>query len=114
MSNQPRYAQIAADLRARIERGEYKTGDQIPTKAELMTQWGAALNTVARAVTELQQAGLIETFHGVGSFVRTPPEPTPTLDEEVTALRDRVATLEQQLAALHEHLGVAPPATDPA
>ncbi|MBH0780364.1 GntR family transcriptional regulator [Nocardia bovistercoris] len=109
MSNQPRYAQIVADLRARIERGEYKTGDQIPTKAELMDQWGVALNTVARAVTELQQAGLIETHHGVGSFVRTPPTPTPTLDEEVATLRGRVTALEGHLTALYEHLGIPQP-----
>jgi DNA-binding GntR family transcriptional regulator len=106
---QPRYAQIADELRARIERGDYKPGDQIPTKAELMAQWGVALNTVARAVTELQQAGLIETHQGLGSFVRVPPEPEPTSQDELAVLRARVIRLEEQLAAVYEHLGLEPP-----
>lgn len=35
-----------------------------------MEQWSAALNTVARAIQELRNEGLVETFHGVGSFIR--------------------------------------------
>ena len=65
MVSKPRYALIADDIRAKISSGDYAPGAQLPTKAQLMEQWGAALNTVARAITELQNEGLVETFHGV-------------------------------------------------
>jgi DNA-binding GntR family transcriptional regulator len=108
----PRYLQIATDLRERIERGDYAPGDKIPTKAELMAQWGVALNTVDRAVSELQKAGLIETHHGVGSFVRSVPESEQQDPEkQIAELRTRVAKLEEQLAAVYAHIGLVDPNT---
>lgn len=101
--------EIADDLRAKIERGDYRPGDQIPTKAELMAEWGVALNTVARAVSELQLAGWVETQQGRGSFVRVPDAPDPTTAEEVVALRERVARLEDLVVSLHQHLGLEIP-----
>jgi GntR family transcriptional regulator len=71
----PKYRQIAHDLQARIERGDYPPGSRLPTKAELMAQHGVALNTVDRAIDELRKAGLAETLQGVGTFVRTPEPP---------------------------------------
>ncbi|MGW6335277.1 GntR family transcriptional regulator [Nocardia rhamnosiphila] len=107
----PRYQQIATDLRERIERGDYAPGDKIPTKSELMTQWGVALNTVDRAVSELQKAGLIETHHGVGSFVRAVTEPEQDPAEQIAELRGRVTHLEEQLAAVYAHIGLTAPDT---
>ncbi|MBF6163003.1 GntR family transcriptional regulator [Nocardia cyriacigeorgica] len=104
--SKPRYAQIADDIRGKITRGDYVPGDQLPTKAQLMEQWSAALNTVARAITELQNEGLVETHHGIGSFVREPSPPDETdLDvaDELGQLRQRVAQLEAMCARV-EHL----------
>jgi DNA-binding GntR family transcriptional regulator len=118
MVSKPRYALIADDIRAKIRRGDYAPGDQLPTKAQLMEQWSAALNTVARAITELQQEGLVQTIHGVGSFVQA-PEPVPEDADEITQLRARVEQLEvmcsrvEQLEALmmevFNNLGLAYP-----
>ncbi|MBF6235079.1 GntR family transcriptional regulator [Nocardia farcinica] len=105
MVSKPRYALIADDIRAKIRSGEYAPGDQLPTKAQLMEQWGAALNTVARAINELQNEGLVETFHGVGSFVQA-SEPTGGKDDpasEIERLRIRVEQLESMCARV-EHL----------
>ena len=35
----PKYRQIAVDLRARIETGEYPVDSQLPTKPELMDRY---------------------------------------------------------------------------
>jgi len=112
MVSKPRYAQIADDIRARIASGEYAPGSQLPTKAVLMDQWHAALNTVARAITELQQEGLVETFHGVGSFVRA--QPSDTEDDagdydEMEALRVRVEHLEALMQEVFSNLGLPYP-----
>lgn len=112
MVSKPRYAQIADDIRARIASGEYAPGSQLPTKAQLMEQWHAALNTVARAITELQQEGLVETFHGVGSFVQAAPFPTDDGDgdeSELEALRVRVEHLEALMQEVFSNLGMTYP-----
>ncbi|MEU4841753.1 GntR family transcriptional regulator [Nocardia testacea] len=95
----PRYLQIADSLREKIEQGIYAPGDQLPTKATLCDEWGAAVNTVERALQELRENGLIETFHGVGTFVRTAKEPTSE-NAEIADLRARITTLEGQVAEL--------------
>lgn len=126
MVSKPRYALIADDIRAKIERGDYAPGDQLPTKAQLMEQWSAALNTVARAINELRDEGLVETFHGVGSFVQAPAPPTgddTDVAEELRRLRERVAALEVMCARVEHlealmmevfsNLGLTYPAADP-
>lgn len=57
-----------------------------------MEQWSAALNTVARAIQELRNEGLVETFHGVGSFIRAQ---TPEADEETDDQSDLLARVER-------------------
>ncbi|WP_181724221.1 GntR family transcriptional regulator [Nocardia gipuzkoensis] len=101
----PRYLLIADDLRERIGRGEYAPGDQIPTKANLMEQWNVALNTVDRAVDALRKEGLIETFQGVGTFVRSQSEPEPE-EDELADLRERVARLETQMMDVYANMGL--------
>ena len=70
----PRYRQIAADLRARVESGEYPPDSRLPSKSQMIERYGVALATVNRAVDELRKLGLVETVHGVGTFARKPRE----------------------------------------
>jgi DNA-binding GntR family transcriptional regulator len=98
-----KYQRIAADLRARINSGEYPPGSQLPTKAELMTRYQVAVNTVKRAIDELRKAGLVETLQGAGMFVCEPPgtEHSPeytTIMEHLAGVRrltERVDELEK-------------------
>ena len=96
-----KYRQIAADLRARIERGEYPVGAQLPTKPELQDEFGAALGTVDRALGVLRDLGIAESRQGVGTFVlRQLAEDSgqrdlDTLSEQVTDLARRVESVEE-------------------
>jgi GntR family transcriptional regulator len=99
----PKYRQIAEDLRARIEAGEYPPGTRLPTKAELMAQHGVAVNTVERAIEELRQAGLVETAQGAGMFVR---EPTPASRASSAPTDERLERLESEVTELRKELGV--------
>jgi DNA-binding GntR family transcriptional regulator len=69
----PSYRLIAADLRARIERGDLQPGDVLPSEAELTAQYDVSRGTTRQAFLELQAAGLIDAVQGRGRFVRTPP-----------------------------------------
>ena len=62
--------QVVEDhLRGIIERNEIGVGAQIPTEVELMKSFGASRYAVRRAMTNLQQQGLIRIEQGRGSFV---------------------------------------------
>ncbi len=52
-----------------IESGKLKEGDRLPTEAELVKQFGASRPTVARALHDLQNMGLVERKVGSGTYV---------------------------------------------
>jgi DNA-binding GntR family transcriptional regulator len=62
------YRQIAADLRSRIEHGEYAPAEQLPGEMTLARNYGVSRVTIRRALTELQAAGLLTVAHGKGWF----------------------------------------------
>src|SRR4051812_47778547 len=61
--------QIADDLKAAIERGEYAPGARLPGENALATQYGVASLTARRALKILSTEGLIETKRGAGARV---------------------------------------------
>lgn len=61
-------------LRSDLEAERYRPGDLLPPERDLATQYGVARATVKQALARLEQLGLIETRHGVGSRVRSPDE----------------------------------------
>jgi GntR family transcriptional regulator len=68
MSN-PMYRQIAEDLRAQIESGALRPGQQLSTELELRERYNASRNTVRDAIKWLTTLGLVETRPGQGTFV---------------------------------------------
>jgi GntR family transcriptional regulator len=68
----PRYAQLSALLRRRIERGEWPPGAQLPTLESLMEEFGVARVTVRQAVNLLARDGLVSAQRGRGTFVTAP------------------------------------------
>lgn len=61
---------IADDLRAKIESGELAPGAKLPSDRDPADQYGIARNTARDAVRILNDAGMVLTDHGRGSFVR--------------------------------------------
>lgn len=51
------FQQIADQLREFVERGDLRPGEALPTVRQLAIDLGVAPNTVARAYTDLQDAG---------------------------------------------------------
>lgn len=69
----PLQVRVADDIRGKIERGEYKPGQQVPTLDELAESYMCSLAVVRRALDLLRQQGLVITQQGKGSFVRRRP-----------------------------------------
>lgn len=74
-SGVPIYEQIVAHVRRQIESGALKPGDQLPTVRQLALELRVNFNTVARAYRLLDEAGLISTQQGRGTYILEQPPP---------------------------------------
>lgn len=69
----PKYLQIAEGLAQQIREGVLAPGEQVPSEADVIKQYGGSVGTVRKAIAELRTSGLVETHHGRGSFVKRRP-----------------------------------------
>lgn len=68
--DQPLYQKIFNDLKAAIADGSLPVDSQVPTEKELSAKYQVSRITSKRALTELEQLGLIYRVRGKGSFVK--------------------------------------------
>jgi len=61
--------QMADSLRGRLSDGEWAVGEQLPTEAELASEYSVSRSTVRSALQQLATQGLTITRHGIGTFV---------------------------------------------
>lgn len=85
-----RYREIAADLRGRIDDGEFSAGRLLPSESELSGAYNASRVTVRKALEVLRGDGLVDSRQGFGWFVAT---------ETVQQPLAQLATIESQLEA---------------
>jgi GntR family transcriptional regulator, transcriptional repressor for pyruvate dehydrogenase complex len=99
---------IVDSLAARIREQHYGEGDRLPTEAAIMAEFGVSRTVVREALSKLQAAGLVQTRHGIGTFVvdggqaapfRVAPEQLATLQDVIAVLELRIA-IETEAAAL--------------
>jgi GntR family transcriptional regulator len=65
---------IRDDLAGKIERGELRPGEQLPTVAALCDTYDVSRVTVLKALRSLADGGLIEVIPRWGSFVASGEE----------------------------------------
>lgn len=66
----PKYQRIADELRRRIRNGDYAPGARMPAETDMTDQFKVSLPTVRQALSVLRAEGLIESRHGIGTFVK--------------------------------------------
>ncbi len=66
----PKHLRIYRYLHGRITEGEYREGDRLPSENELARQFETSRPTAARALRDLQSAGLVDRRVGSGTYVR--------------------------------------------
>ena len=72
-SGLPIYTQIIDQIRQKVAEGELQVGDQLPTVRQLAADLRVNFNTVARAYRMLDEAGVISTQHGRGTYIWEQP-----------------------------------------
>ncbi len=103
-SGQPIYLQIVEQIRQKVVKGELKPGDQLPTVRQLATDLRVNFNTVARAYRLLDEAGLISTQHGRGTYIWEPVSP-----DQMQAIRQQgLESLTRRYLSSAAQLGCAP------
>lgn len=71
-SDEPAYRKIQNAIRRRIDSGQLKPGNMVPSERELARLHSVSLMTARHALTELARDGLVERRHGAGTFVAPP------------------------------------------
>ena len=74
-SGKPVYLQLVDQVKTAVASGAMKSGDALPSIRPLAEELRVNRNTVAKAYTELENQGVIETLAGKGCFVRTGSSP---------------------------------------
>jgi GntR family transcriptional regulator len=98
-SNEPIYSQIVEQIRQAIAKGQLGTGEKLPAVRKLASDLVVNPNTVAKAYTLLEQAGLVSTKSGSGTFIADPkmraadPADMNVLTERMDAIIGRAINL---------------------
>lgn len=71
------YLDIADDLQARIDLGEYGPGAAIPSYREIADMYSVGVSTASRAVVVLKARGVVRGESGRAVFVAEPPPKSP-------------------------------------
>jgi GntR family transcriptional repressor for pyruvate dehydrogenase complex len=84
-------SQIADQIRSSILAGEFNPGEKLPPERELAEMFGVSRPSVREALNMLAAAGLVESYQGGGTVVKSLVETTtgPPLSELIKAERER-------------------------
>ena len=100
---------LSEEFENKIRQGLFGEGDKLPTESELVRSYDVSRTVVREALSKLQASGLVETRHGIGTFV-LPARQNPGLvlsDTELNETVDVLAVLELRISLETEAAGLA-------
>ena len=105
----PLALQLVESIGDRVRDGRVAPGDKLPTEAAIMAEFGVSRTVVREALSKLQASGLVETRHGIGTFVVGLGDAAPfrIAPEQFATLRDVIAVLELRIGVETEAAGLA-------
>lgn len=107
---------VVAHISDSIVTGAIRPGDKLPTESEIMRLHGVSRTVVREAISHMQASGMVETRHGIGTFVLA-PAPTRLMGIDpatVITMRDVLAILELRISLETEAAGLAASRRSPA
>ena len=100
---------VVAHIADSIRQGSLNPGEKLPTESEIMRLHGVSRTVVREAISHMQASGMVQTRHGIGTFVLA-PAPAPSLGIDpgtVVTMRDVLAILELRISLETESAGLA-------
>ena len=101
--------EIVESLTDGIRAGLTPAGDKLPTEAEIMLRFDVSRTVVREALSRLQAAGLVQTRHGIGTFVNAPQMGGNfrISAQDLATVSDVIAVLELRISLETEAAGLA-------
>ncbi len=93
--------ELVSSLGERIRDGRLKVGDKMPTEAAIMAEFDVSRTVVREALSKLQASGLVDTRHGIGTFVLSLGD-----DAGFKISREQYGTLQDVVAVLELRIGL--------
>lgn len=94
----------------RIEAGQYRIGDRLPSEQEMIEEFGVSRTVVREAIANLKANGTVNTVQGLGAFVVQPERPSTFQIEEaanLTVAQEMLRVLELRFAVECEAVALA-------
>ncbi len=100
---------LMVELSRQISAQLIKSGDKLPTETQIMNAHNVSRTVVREAISRLQASGVVETRHGVGTFVLENPKTHGLRVDPATivTLRDVIDILEFRTSIEVEAAGLA-------
>ena len=101
--------EIVGTLAASIREGRLHPGDKLPTESEIMSRFSVSRTVVRESLSRLQASGLVETRHGIGTFVLAPRDDGNfrITAEDFATVNDVISVLELRISLETEAAGLA-------
>ncbi len=88
-SGRPIYAQIIERVQLDIITGHYKPGEKLPSVRELASEAAVNPNTMQKALSELEQSGLLYTQRTSGRFITEDTELIHRIKNDLATMQVR-------------------------
>ncbi|MCD5996266.1 FadR family transcriptional regulator [Pseudomonas sp. CDFA 602] len=101
--------QLVAEFSRKIREGEIQSGEKLPTEQVIIRENGVSRTVVREAMSRLQAEGLVETRHGIGTFVVDSTHPDDARQDEpsIGSPGDAVSIIELRLSLEPEAAALA-------
>ncbi|QIS19209.1 GntR family transcriptional regulator [Nocardia terpenica] len=91
-----KYERVAENIRHQIKTGRLSAGDQLPPETTLAGDHKVSVSVIRQAMGVLRAEGLIESQHGIGTFVRAPRQKVRRESARHQWEKDRARTAEAE------------------
>jgi len=101
--------EVVQHLTEMIKDGTLRPGDKLPTETAILSEMAVSRTVVREAISRLQASGLVETRHGIGTFVlaQATAESFSIGDQDMATVDDVIAVLELRISLETESAGLA-------
>lgn len=100
---------VVAQVTGQIVSGALVSGEKLPTEQRMMQTLGVSRTVIREAISRLQAAGLVETRHGIGTFVRDARQSAPErlAESSIITMYDVLDMLEFRISLETQAAGLA-------
>ena len=101
--------EVVQHMASQIQSGRLQPGDQLPTESAIMVELAVSRTVVREAISRLQASGLVETRHGIGTFVLQAPSSDNfrIAEQDMSTVEDVINVLELRISLETEAAGLA-------